>query len=71
MPVESPKVAPASREEAPAPAALTFAPAALDRLIEEWMRERIYNSVVSRNTEIVNHVRDSVNDLKRRLGVTK
>jgi hypothetical protein len=51
------------------PQSVSFDPTALDHIIEEWYREQINNSVVSRITECVNHVRASVDDLKKRLGI--
>jgi len=68
-------VTPSTEDDSPQPAApkprgeVTFNPELLDQLIEGWYREHIHNSVVSRTTEIVNHVRASVDDLKRRLGI--
>lgn len=38
-----------------------------DAIIEKWFEETMHNSAVSRNTEIYNHVRASVDDLKARI----
>lgn len=40
-----------------------------DKIVEEWFRETMTNSVVSQTTAIYNHVRKSVDDLKKRLGI--
>lgn len=43
------------------------AAAARDALIEQWFVESIHDSPVSRHTEVYNHVRKAVDDLKQRL----
>jgi hypothetical protein len=42
-------------------------PTATDELVDRWFVEAIHNSVVSQNTEVLNHLRKAVDDLKRRL----
>lgn len=42
-------------------------PSATDELVDRWFVEAIHNSVVSQNTEILNHLRKAIDDLKRRL----
>ena len=37
---------------------------AIDDLFDAWLNQHIYNSVVSRDTPIVNHVRASVDKLR-------
>lgn len=39
-----------------------------DEIIEKWFVERIHDSPVSRHTEVYNHVRAAVDDLKKMLG---
>lgn len=47
--------------QAPAPK-----PAAVET-IEKWFVEHFHGSIVSRDTEVYNHVHKAVEDLKRRL----
>lgn len=39
----------------------------IDQEIDRWFVERIHNSVVSRQTEILNYLRQAIDELKQRL----
>lgn len=56
----------ADPEDTPAPAEAE-PPSRTDEEIERWFVDRIHNSVVSRQTEILNHVRQALDELKQRL----
>jgi hypothetical protein len=72
MPKESQQVAdPQPTDAAPPPASET-APqqashATLLALIEKWFVDHLHNSPASRDTLIFNHVRQAVEELKRRI----
>lgn len=51
----------------PAPAEPVAAPSALDIEIEAWWVDSICNSVASRDTPTVNHLRAKLDELKTRL----
>ena len=59
----------AEAEAAPSPfaAEAEAAPSPFAAEIERWFVERMHNSPVSRDTEIYNHVRAAVDDLKIRI----
>lgn len=38
-----------------------------DKIINEWWRDKIQNSPVSRHTEVHNHLHAAIEDLKSRL----
>lgn len=40
-----------------------------NQIVEEWFREQMTNSCVSRDTEVYNHVRKAVDELKDKLGI--
>ncbi|QGM45832.1 hypothetical protein [Methylocystis heyeri] len=53
-----------TEEKAPQTSALSNA---IEQEIERWFVETIHNSQVSRATEIYNHIREAVGQLKPRL----
>lgn len=55
---------PDTRDDA---AAKEAAPHPIHDLIEEWFASRFHNSIVSRDTETLNHVRTAVDELKAAL----
>jgi hypothetical protein len=46
------------------------APAATDDLVEKWFVEHFHGSIVATNTQMYNHVRSAVDELKKRLSPT-